>query len=680
MDVIMAYWNELLISCIDETGKLRLYTMDSPSSSTMTLVSDQSDKYDQESNKKLISIKDPKPSNYDYNSPNDAWHVKSGRKRLRYDQSSNMQWGTFEQTYYMSTFPVVYLGNVFINKAKTYYENNFKTQDEYEGIGGYDLLYGNYVPNDHGRPEYLDPVYQGWSVFINKIQGPSTSHEDSIIYLNIEDYSSRSDPTYNYLAQHIDIVTNYSGVYFGYPEFSNDDLGNHLVVRLKDLDSAPATMKDITIGDYFTVHPNYMDDQYDGKFAGDGANEVVQPHLYGAHYRMPHDTNVSDSRVKWTVVWEDEEYKDYTGPNYTGPHISENNYTLTGWLNPTIYKYNSVIPLASTEFAVSYTFVPPFSSDPILTFAGVEQSGYVSVPELVVSGEYQTPQYVGTWIQWKDTDDLWKDVESKPNRHYRFDDVSAKQFLGSPMRAKVGYEFMGGNVYRYSKEVCPSYDNYFDISDLDVQLSGVKYDKASSSNIPYYQPWIQSTGEQVQVNSMGATFFTVSDVHAEATFTLTGNTRNIQGKTVSHIPFPRYIWLVGVNFDTIFAQSATTKNTWMRISETFVNKDRVKKGYQLAYPNINSSKANDMIADCTGSPDVETAKGIVWKKYTASTYFDDHNDGSFDDNDYTMNVKLGGGKYALFVIVQDSTGWATAYCLTNPEKNFFDSPTKFKFE
>jgi len=679
----MAYWNELLITCLDEDGRLRLYTMDDIGSTSMTLVSDRSDKYDKEWNKKRIKQVDPLPSNFDFNGKtvDEAYHLKSGKKRLRYDQCSNTWTSKHDKTYYLTTYPTIYLGNVFIHNVRSYYENNYKIEDDFFGQGWYDVSYGNFTPLTHGHQEYLDSIDHEQGMFINKIQGPGTDKTDSIVYINSRTYNSQSQPGYNYVVQPIDILTNYSGVYFGYPEFDNDDLGNNLIVKLKDLDSASDTLRDISIKGYFNVQPNYMDDEYDGQSAGDGGNEVILPHLYGASPRMDHVTSISDEQVKFTVTWEDKEYKDYTGENYTGPHISENNYTLTGWINPTLYKWNSGAPLASTELYVSYTFIPPFSQDPILTYGGVEQSGYVSVSELVVSGEYETPEYIGTWLQWKDTDGTWIDLESKPDRHYRFDtDDSAKQILGSPVRAKVGYEFMGGNVYRYSKEVCPSYDNYFDISEITVALSGVKYDKQAASNVPYYQTWIQSVGEQVQVNSMGSTFFTVTDVYAEAEFTLDGNARNIQGKTVGYIPYPKYIWLVGVNYDKIFDASANTKNTWMRITENFVNKDRVKNGYQLAYPNITSSKANDMIDDCTGGQNVENADGIVWTRYDASIWYDNHNDGSFDSNDYTMSVKLGGGKYALFVIVQDSTGWATAYCLTNPKDNYFDSPTRFKFE
>jgi hypothetical protein len=361
--------------------------------------------------------------------------------------------------------------------------------------------------------------------------------------------------------------------------------------------------------------------------------------------------------------------------------ITTNGHTLKGddyILSGTITMYaNTVIgniPIASSGQNIYLEFSSPSDSPVWYNDGTFGLSGYYS-DRFARPFVYKGSSFKRFDITYRDQNGVHKSITPGAQSRIGFDNTH-KNLRGKNLTINTYYDTVAGPEYLSSDPLCPTYSNYYDISDVTLTLSGVKFDKGTSTNVPYEIVYMKEEDDKVLYNKIGNKFQTIADVNVRLDFTLKANTTDLDSISRVHIPAPEEMWLIAVPKTGVNDQDL--RYTFFKISEQYSLPNRDSYGKRQTFPKINTIVANSMVSKCTGSAGVPTSDGIIWQDQTLSPIYSAPSVGSFSENNYTINVNLIQGSWSFYLVVKDSTDIYTGYCISNYDK--FDVPTSNSFE
>lgn len=332
------------------------------------------------------------------------------------------------------------------------------------------------------------------------------------------------------------------------------------------------------------------------------------------------------------------------------------------------------VPIAMSGEPIYFQFGGP-STSPRLYDDGIPSlSGYYSGKDVNVYVQPDsTLQHAKAWYVNKSN--VFKNVPVTNGSELRFKDAH-KDMRGKNMRITATYKTIAGVEELYSEYMCSSFNNYYDIEDVELVLSGIKYDKGLSTNVSYEITYLKESNNKLLYNKIGNKFQTIQDVNARLGFKVKANTTDLDSVEWSYVPAPEKLWLIAVPKTAL--NNINVRFGFFKVSDTFVLSSRDTYSKTTKFPKLNSVAAKAMALSCTGSAGVPTSDGIIWQDQNLTPIYDAPSVGSFDENTYTINVGLNQNSWAFYLVIKDSTDTYTGYCISNYQK--FDIPTSKSFE
>jgi len=254
-----------------------------------------------------------------------------------------------------------------------------------------------------------------------------------------------------------------------------------------------------------------------------------------------------------------------------------------------------------------------------------------------------------------------------------------KYLRGKSLEIKAYYETLAGNFVKTSEVLCPVIKNYYDIKDLTLTLSGIKYDRGLSTEVGYEVPYLKEVDDVVLYNKFKNQFQTITDAHTRVDFTLTANEIDMQDIERNYTPAPETLWLIAI--PATQKDNAIVKARYFDIQTGYMlERDSITK--TNTFPKFDTDAAVRMIdwldVETPNSPTTGLIEGVMFNTQTLSPIYEFPSDGEFIENTYTINVDLLQDSWAFFLIIKDSTDQYTGYCVSNPIK--FEVPSSDSFD
>jgi len=255
-----------------------------------------------------------------------------------------------------------------------------------------------------------------------------------------------------------------------------------------------------------------------------------------------------------------------------------------------------------------------------------------------------------------------------------------KKYIGKALKLRVMYDGLGSNSYTDSQQIYPFYNNYYNLVDLEIKLSGVVYAGDPPVSSGYEAVWFSSIDEVVQINNLSETFYSSADPIVYLSFALAPNLTHINGEQVeaSLMPRPATAYLIAVPYDPSSPLHSQRSNIYFaapwQLGTGVTSADERKK-----FPSVSSLHAINMLnsADALGAVTTHKTLAVASQPFSKTTY---------TTNSY---VTLPTGKYGLFLVVLSepdddpdivtTSELATAYCISNPGSDVtFEVPVRVK--
>lgn len=377
----------------------------------------------------------------------------------------------------------------------------------------------------------------------------------------------------------------------------------------------------------------------------------------------------SNSSYSVTFPWDDNYYKIITGSSIA------DTWNLVGYFQNSVVSKYLGLPLDYISVYTDTTF-----SHPTLTGCF-----YYLDSDIMISGYYNDSSI-----------SVYTPVSTKlAKMHLYYSDDNGEQFIdsknltsinlitshknlrGKNCHIKTYYNTIADEFYNLSSSVVPIYENYFDIEDVTLTMSGTRNDP-SLGDIEYTSNTLSETNGIVTENRINRTFMSIGEVKCILNLTVKGNTIDYDNITRVLNPYPRDIWFIAIPKSGL--SNETLKNIFLKISDDVILINRDTPYEKTKYPKINSSIAKSMSELCTGTANTLTAEGVIWNKLTPGN-FEIPEDGTFSEDTYTIDIILPQGSWAPFLVISDMgvSGHAnyTGYCLSN--LNNYEAPNKSSF-
>lgn len=255
-----------------------------------------------------------------------------------------------------------------------------------------------------------------------------------------------------------------------------------------------------------------------------------------------------------------------------------------------------------------------------------------------------------------------------------------KDFLGKSLKLRVFYDSIGSNSYVESEEIYPFYDNYYNLTDVEIKFSGVAYEGDPVTPSGYESVWFTSTNESIKLNNLDDTFYSAVDPVVYVSFSLAPNLTHITGTTVDPnlMPRPATAYLIAMPYNPASVDHQRRFQIYFNAPwqlGTGLDKADQKK----LFPSVRGIHAVNMLNQASLLGGITTYKTLALGSipFTKTAY---------ETNSY---MTLTTGKYGLFLIIisepdSDPTivtnvDMCTAYCISNPGSDAtFEVPVRVK--
>jgi hypothetical protein len=390
-------------------------------------------------------------------------------------------------------------------------------------------------------------------------------------------------------------------------------------------------------------------------------NDLLDP-----KYGMNTSTTVySSTFYGFNIDWDNKIYK-----NLTGSSLQSASFIVSGTLVVDLYGLNDVLlnkyyfGTFSNEFA--HPTVPPnfYRVSP-----GTPLSGYVNLSWVRANMDAATGLTRAEVVYTDETGEQ-KNFGIEPGGRINFWKNHLK-LNGKVAKIKAYYKTISNDVKLYSDELCSAYQNYYQLDSMVLSMSGYL---ASGSGL--VKVFIDGDEGTIDVNKTGDRFKTEVSGWCSVNFDTTANTTDIYSNPRVRIPEIATIYLIAVPLSA--KSDADVQRLALQIPHDRILSGRDTEDKKQSFPNINNEGANALTSLCTGSANTPTAKGVIWNSHSPVPTFYSPAGGTFDTDNYTIDVQLQNGSWIFYLVINDSEGSHTAYCLSNPP--YWEMPTSDSFE
>lgn len=397
---------------------------------------------------------------------------------------------------------------------------------------------------------------------------------------------------------------------------------------------------------------------------------VNMRNLFSARYGMDTSMKVYNAtHYAFTTEWDNKVYK-----NITGTSLESEGFIISGVLAVKLYGINNVLLHEQSFNAYSNEFshfetIPNFYR----TSSDTPISGYVNLNWVKVNLS-SDDSLTRSEIVYRDEFNRWQNFKIPQGGRLNFR-KNHKHLNGKVLKIKAYYKTISNDVKSYSNTLCSAYRNYFDIDDVSLVMSGVRYNPITSGTVGYTDAYMDEDSGTININKIGQKFQTIASGWANVNFTLNTNETDIYDNIRLKSPAPSGIYLLAIPITS--KNDVDVKRLCLQIpSNRVLNRGTINK--QSLFPSINTSGGEEIITLCTGSPNTPTAKGIMWNTQNTIPVYDAPETGEFLTNTYTINVLLYHNSFMFYLVIEDSESNYSCYCISNPPT--FDMPTIDKFQ
>ncbi len=377
---------------------------------------------------------------------------------------------------------------------------------------------------------------------------------------------------------------------------------------------------------------------------------------------------------RFNIPWGNLTYKERTGNDGI-----DDDFILSGELIATLYDPGNGGKLYEETIDYYYSYGPDNIYNPIwLDDQTIPISGYVN--DAHVYQDIDQTNIDRTLMVWYDEAGT-QQTQSIDNAGYRINFwQSSKRIRGKAVKIRAYYQTMAGLFAKESDVLCPVIKNYYNIKDLTLTLSGIKYDSDLSTEVGYEIPYLKEVDDVVLYNKFDNQFQTITETHARVDFTLAANTTDIDGDVERiYCPAPEQMWLVAV-------PKSQKNNT--RVNDIYFDiqsaalfpRESIATTYN--FPKCKTLAAEWMVnwldSETPNIPTSGKMDGIMFNTEVLSPIYEFPSDGNFVENTYTIKVDLLQDSWAFYLIIKDSTDQYTGYCISNPIK--FEVPSRDSFD
>ncbi len=368
--------------------------------------------------------------------------------------------------------------------------------------------------------------------------------------------------------------------------------------------------------------------------------------------------------------WDDTLFKERTGRS-----ISDTDWFLSGMLRPTLSNVHTGNSIAYSDLYSEYTFSHPIDT-------GVF---YYGTSNDVISGYYNdetlsvyTPTHsaaIKSILHYNDGDnDQIIDLKGKTSINLN---TTQHSLRGKQCQIQSHFSTIASDYKTYSPPVVPTYNDYYDIQNVVVTMSGIRYDP-SLGRIRYTTDYMRETAGVIQQNYLARQFSSVDEAMMVVSFNASANTTGVGNETRSYTPHPSGIWLINISKEALYVPAV--RNYFLKIKESAMLSERNTPNESTKFPKISSRVAAGMTGLCTGTPHVRNARSIVWNSIFPNNP-DAPENGTFTNEDYTIYTTLTQDSWAPFIVISatgtDGHQNYTGYCLSNIVN--YDVPTAGAF-
>ena len=391
---------------------------------------------------------------------------------------------------------------------------------------------------------------------------------------------------------------------------------------------------------------------------------------------MSADDDLTNSKLTTSVEWDSKIYSAVTGGT-----LGQHDYTLSGIFSIEVFldtQGGRYSPVAYHEYSHVNEFIDSLPSFlPLFTKGGGPAiSGYNNASATTIVIDESSDNFVRSALEYRDITGVLRTIDVEPDQNLRFINQTYKKLLGQNCRIRAFYKSIGDEQSVYSEYLCPTFEEYYDLTSIQLTMSGTRYDKGSGMDEGYDQIYMKTSNETVTQNQVGKTFKTTQDVRSVLEFTLESNQIDFNNIPRVFHPSPEDMYLIAVPRNAL--KNPVIRDIVLRIPESQVIDQREIQRRWVDYPKVDTLASSGIVDLCTGSPDVPTSDGLIWNSIGPLAVNENPNEGTFSQNSYTISTKIDGGSWAMFLIIKDSTGNFTGYCVSN--QLYFELPTKNAFE